>query len=192
MAKKYEFKPDKPRGGLFYRLHLSYQQRRGVLKWGLYALALLALSILQDVILCRLRIFGATTDLVPCGIFLICILEGTERGCVFALVASLVYLFSGTAPGPYAMVLLTFLSVLISALRQAYLQKGFSAAMLCTGLGLLIYEVVLFAIGLFLQLTVPGRLVGFVITAAMTMVTAPAIYYLLGVIGKVGGETWKE
>ena len=192
MKKKYEFKPDKPRGGLFHRLHLSYQQRKGVLKWGLYTLVLLALSILQDVILCRLRIFGATTDLVPCGIFLICILEGTERGCVFALVASLVYLFSGTAPGPYAMVLLTFLPVLISVLRQAYLQKGFSAAMLCTGLGLLIYEVALFAIGLFLQMTVPGRVMGFVITAAMTMVTAPAIYYLLHAIGKVGGEAWKE
>lgn len=192
MAKKYEFKPDKPRGGVFHRLHLSYQQRKNVLKWGLYALALLALSVLQDVILSRLRIFGATTDLVPCGIFLICILEGTERGCVFALAASLVYLFSGTAPGPYAMVLLTFLAVLTSAFRQAYLQKGFSAAMLCTGLGLLIYEVALFAIGLFLQLTVPDRLAGFVVTTAMTMVVAPAVYFLVSAIGTVGGEAWKE
>lgn len=192
MAKKYEFKPDKPRGGLFHRFHLSYQQRRELLKWGLYALALLVLSVLQDVIVCRLRIFGATTDLVPCGIFLICILEGTERGCVFTLAASLVYLFSGTAPGPYAMVLLTFLAVLVSALRQAYLQKGFGAAMLCTGLGLLVYELALFVIGLFLQLTVPDRLIGFVITAAMTLVAAPVLYVLMRAIGTVGGEAWKE
>lgn len=192
MAKKYEFRPDKPRRGLLQRLHLSQQQRRNLLKWGLYALALLVLSVIQDVILCRLRIYGASTDLVPCGIFLICIIEGTERGSVFTLVASLLYLFSGTAPGPYAMVFITALAVTVSAFRQAYLQKGLSAAILCTAAAMLVYELAVFAIGLFLQLTTPARAVGFLITAAMTMVAAPLLYVLMGSIGTIGGETWKE
>ena len=69
---------------------------------------LLVLSVLQDVLLCRFHIFGATTELVPCGIFLICILEGTERSCIFALVASLFYLFSGSSAGIYSIVLVLF------------------------------------------------------------------------------------
>ena len=74
-------------------------------------MALLLISILQDVILCRFRLFGATTDLIPCAIILICIMEGVENGSVFALIASLIYQFSGSAPGMYAMVFITILSV---------------------------------------------------------------------------------
>ena len=104
MARKYEFRPDKPRNGLLSKLFITQKQRRGILKWSLYALVLLVLSVLQDVILCRVNIFGATTDLVPCGIFVICVVEGAEKGCVFALCASMLYLFSGTAPGVRAII----------------------------------------------------------------------------------------
>ena len=192
MAKKYEFKPDKPRSGWLTRLHLTQLQRRALLKWSLYGLVLLVLSVLQDVILCRFSLYGATTELVPCGIFLICLLEGSERGSVFALVASLLYLFSGTAPGPYAMVSIIILAVVMTAFRQGYLQKGFSAAMLCTGVAMVVYELAVFAIGLFLGLTLPSRLTGFLITAALTMLAAPILYSLLLSIGTIGGETWKE
>ena len=119
MAKKYEFKPDKPYSGFWGKLLLTRLQRRGVLKWSLYALVLVALSVLQDVLLCRVRIFGASTELVPCGIFLICILEGMERGSVFALIASLIYLFSGSAAGVYSIVFITALAVGVSWLRQS-------------------------------------------------------------------------
>ncbi len=192
MTKKNEFQPDKPRFGLLDRLYLTKKQRRSVTKWMLYGLTLLALSLLQDVILCHLRIYGASTDLVPCGIFLICILEGTHTGSVFALIASLLYLFSGTAPGPYAMVFLTALSVGVTMFRQAYLQKGFGAAMLGTGTALFLYELLLFAMGLFFGLTLLSRLPGFLITAALSFLAAPALYPAILAIGSIGGEVWKE
>ena len=44
MAKKYEFKPDKPVSGIFSKLFLTPKQRRSILRWGLYALVLLVLS----------------------------------------------------------------------------------------------------------------------------------------------------
>ena len=140
MAKKYEFKPDKPRSGLLNKLYLTQKQRKTFLKWLLYSLVLLVLSVLQDVILCRLRIFGASTDLVPCGIFLICILEGMERGSIFCLIASLLYLFSGTAPGAYCVVLITFLAIFTAFLRQSYLQRSFASTMLCMVLTMLLYK----------------------------------------------------
>lgn len=192
MARKYEFKPDKPNTSFLSKLYLTKRQRLSLLKWGLYALVLLVLSALQDVVLCRFRLFGATTDLVPCAIFLICTIQGLERGSVFALVAALFYLFSGTAPGPYAMVFITFLAVGVTWLRQSFLQAGFAAAMFCTGAAMLVYEMAVFATGLFLQLTLPVRFLGFLLTAGLSLLAAPVLYPICLTIGRIGGESWKE
>ena len=192
MAKRYEFKPDKPVSGFFSKLFLTQKQRRSILRWGLYGLVLLALSVLQDVLLCRFRLFGATTELVPCGIFLICLIEGLERGSVFSLCAACLYLFSGSAPGNYAIVFITALSIGITAFRQSFLRKGFSAAMLCTGAATLLYQLAVFAIGLFLGLTTFGRLGTRCVTALLTFVWAPLLYPILNAISTIGGEAWKE
>lgn len=192
MARKNEFKPDKPRSGLLNKLYLTQKQRRSLLKWGLYTLVLVLLSVLQDVILSRYTLFGANTDLVPCGIFLICILEGMESGSVFCLVASLVYLFSGTAAGPYCVVFITFLGVWAAFIRQSYLQKGFGAATLCTGACVLIYELLVFVFVLFLGLTTLNRVGVFLITGVVSALAAPLLYPAVHFIGTIGGETWKE
>ncbi len=192
MAKKYEFKPDKPQINLLNKLYITPMQRRSFLKWFLYGMILLVLSVLQDVILCRFRLFGATTELVPCAIILICIMEGTERGSLFALISALLYLFSGTAVGTYAMVLITVLAVFACMLRQGYLRKGFSAAMLCTCAAMFLYEMAVFGIGVFLGNTHPGRFIGFCTTAVLSMLAAPVLYPLVQLIGSIGGDTWKE
>lgn len=192
MARKNEFKSDKPHSGFWGKLYLTPKQRKEILKWSLYGALLLALSLLQDVVLCRLDLFGATTELVPVGIFLICILEGAESGSIFALVSSLLYLFSGTAAGPYSMVLITVLAVGVTIFRQAYLQKGLAAAILCAGVAMLAYELLQFVMGLFLGLTIPVRIVGFLITAGLSIIAIPILYPIALSIGTIGGETWKE
>jgi hypothetical protein len=192
MLFKKEFKADKPKSGFLSKLYLTPLQRKGLLKWVLYSLLLILLSVLQDVVLSRLRLFGATTDLVPCGIILICILEGAESGSVFALIASALYLFSGTAPGPYSLVFLTALAIGTSIFRQAYLQKGLGAALLCSGLALVLYELLQFAMGLFLGLTTFSRIIGFLITALLTTGVALPLYPIVLAIESIGGETWKE
>lgn len=192
MARKYKFKPDKPASGLLSKLFLTQQQRRVLLKWTLYSLVLLVLSVLQDVILCRFRLFGATTELVPCGIFLICLTEGLEQGSIFSLCAGCLYLFSGTAAGTYSIVFITALSVGITYFRQSYLQKSFNASMLCTGFAMLVYELCVFGIGLFFSLTTLSRVFSFSLTALLTMVAAPALYPLFRAISTIGGESWKE
>lgn len=192
MAKKHEFKPDKPRTGLLGRLFLTRKQRRSVLKWGLYALLLLMLSVLQDCIFSRTHFFGATTDLVPCGIFLICILEGAETGSLFGLIASTAYFFSGTAPGAYCIVFITVLGVCAAAFRQGYLQEGFGAAMLCTGAAVVLYELAVFVFGLFISATHWGRMGVFCLTAVLTAIAAPLLYFLARCINSIGGHAWNE
>jgi len=192
MARKYEFKPDKPHSGFFDKLYITSQQRKVLLKWGLYTVLLLVLSVLQDVIFCRMDIFGATTDLVPCAIFLICILEGVDAGGVFCLIASLIYFFSGTAAGPYCIPFMVFPGVIITVFRQSYLQKGFGAAMLCTAIAMLVYELLTFGTGLFLGQTYGSRIGVFALTGALSLVAVPALYPLCKLIGRIGGEIWKE
>lgn len=192
MGRQKDFKPDKEGASLLSRLYITQKQRKSIYKWALYALILLVLSVLQDVTLCRIRVLGATTDLVPCAIILICVLEGAESGAIFALVSSLVYLYTGTAPGPYCMVFLVVFGLGISIFRQAYLQSGFSACLLCTTAGMLAYEGGVFLIGLFLGYTLPQRWIGFLITTGMTLVTVPALYPLLLRTQSIGGQTWKE
>ena len=192
MARKYEFKPDKQKTSLLSRLSLTKQQRQNLLKWTLYGLCLLALLLLQDMVLCRVKVLGATTELLPCAIFLICLLQDPEDGSVFALVASLVYLFTGSSPGMYVPILMTFLAVGAMFLRQSYLQKGFGSVLLCTVGAMLLYEVCVFLISLFLQLTRPDRFVGFMITAGLSLLSAPVLYPVFARISRIGGTVWNE
>ncbi len=192
MAKKSEFRPDKPSTSLLSRLILTKKQQKTALKWIFYAGILIFLSVLQDVLLSQVHLLNATTELVPCAIFLISILEGLHSGSVFSLVAGLLYLFSGTAPGPYSMVAITFLSVGVCIFRQAFLQESFSSAILCTAMAMFAYVTVNFLFGWFLGLTVLSRLHGFFITAALSLLAVPILYPVLKAINAFGGHSWKE
>ena len=190
--KKQEFRPDRFRNDTLGKLLLTKKQRQTVLRWTLYSLVCLIGLIVQDVVMSRVSVFGGTTDLVPALIFAVCVLQGGESSCIFALTASVIYQFSGSAPGPYSIVLITFLSVIAAIFRQGYLRKGFSSLMLCCTVGLFLYELAIFGIGVFLGYTMGARFPVFLITAALTLVVLPVVYPILLSIGKIGGATWKE
>lgn len=192
MAKKYEFQPDKPYSTWLNKLQLTRQQQKQVLKWSLYALLLIILSVVQDVVLCRMRLYGGTTELVPCGIFIISVLEGTQRGCVFSLIAAFVYLLSGSAPGPHVLVLITVLAVVVTALRQAYLHPGLPATFLCTMVAMAFYELIVFGFCLLLGLTTFDRYLSFVVPAVLTLAAVPIVYPITHAISAIGGNSWKE
>lgn len=192
MAKKYSFKPDRIKTNILSKLYLTQTQRRTILKWSLYGLMLLVLSLLQDVVLCRFRIGGSTTELLPCAIFLICLIEGSESGSIFTLVAASLYLFSGSVPGVYSLIFITILGIGVTILRQAYFQKGFMAALVCVAGAMFVYELLVFAIGLFLGLTVFGRIFGFLLTAGLSLISVPILYPIVLAIASIGGQTWKE
>lgn len=192
MARKYEFKPDRQRTSLLSKLSLTKQQKWNLVKWSLYGLCLLVLSLLQDMVLCRFRVLGATTELLPCAIFVICLLQSPEDGSLFAMIAAFLYLFTGSSPGMYAPVLITFLAVGVLFLRQSYLQRGFGSILLCTVGAMVFYELFVFFISLFLQLTRPDRFVGFMITAGLSLISVPVLYPLFARINKIGGNAWND
>lgn len=193
MAKrKYEFRPDPTGFDWAGKLLLTKKQRKSVLKWLLYSLVCVAGLVLQDSMLSRLRILGGGLELTPALIILICVLEGCDNGCVFALAGSMIYVFSGSGQDRYCIAFLTLAAVLAAAFRQSYLRRGVGSDLICVGGAMVLYELCVFAVGLFLELTYGGRWGVFVMTALVSTLTAGALYRPLKIIGTIGGNVWKE
>ena len=189
---KIEFKPD-PTGSDHRKIfQLTGYQRSQILKWFLYALLAFGALLVQDTILGRIRIGGATTDLLVGVVMLVAMLEGAENGGVFALLASVFYYLSGSAPGPYVIALVTAVAVVGSLYRQGYWSQSMSSTLLCSFLSMVSYEVLLMIAGIFLKLTVLRRIGVFLSVAVLTTIALVPLYYVARGIGQIGGELWKE
>lgn len=192
LRRKQEFRPDAPAVSLPKLFHLTQLQRRSLLKWTLYALVCLFLLIVQDTIMSRFHFFGGTTDLAVCAILLITVVEGIDKGSIFAMIASLLYFFSGSAPGAFAVALITILGIGAAMFRQLFWHRNERSILLCTGLALMAYELGVFLGGLFLELTHFGRVGAFLMTGLLSCVLLLPLYPLIDRIGRIGGTEWKE
>lgn len=189
--KKYDFRPDE-RTDRFKGFHMTRLQRLNILKWLLYAVLCIFLLVVQDVIMSRVRIFGAPMDLPAAVILLITVLVGSNYGSVFVLLASTFYWFSGSAPGPYCIGLMTFLGVIAAVFRQVWWRRGLRSTVLCAGAALILYEIAVFVIALISGLAPWSRAGIFLLTAVYSWVVMVPLYPLACKIGKIGGEPWKE
>lgn len=190
--KKIEFRPDPTGHDWAGKLRLTPLQRRALLKWVLYSLVCLTGLVLQDSMLARLRLFGGCFDVTPALIILVCVLEGSENGSLFALFGSMIYVFSGTGQGHYCIALLTIAAVAAALFRQGYLRRGPASDLTCVGGAMIVYELAVFAAGLFLGLTYRARWPVFLMTAIVSTLAAGAVYAPLKHIGTTGGNAWKE
>ena len=190
--KKIEFRPDPTGHNWADKLKLTPLQRKSLLKWVLYSAVCVAGLVLQDSMLARARLFGGCFDVTPALIVLICVLEGSENGSLFALVASMVYVFSGTGQGYYCIAMLTLAAVLATIFRQAYLRRGAASDLICVGGAMMLYEMGVFVAGMLQGLTYRARWGVFFMTAVISTLTAGAVYALLKYIGTIGGNAWKE
>lgn len=188
--RKYEFQPDRPQTNILDKLYLTKRQRNSLVRWSLHGLFLLCLSLIQDVILCRMNIFGATTNLVPCGIFTLCILLGAERGCVFALVAAMLFEFSGMGPGVYSIALIPIAGIGLSMLQQTLLQKNVASDLLFIAFAIAFYELFTFGVSVAIGESALFRVFSALATAVMSVICAFIFYPVFNAIEKIGGNTW--
>lgn len=191
-VKKHEFRPDRQGTSTLRKLWPTPQQQVRILRWALYGVLSLIALLLQDVLLYRVNVVGGCTDAAPCLVLMVTVLAGAESGSIFALIASVLYFFSGSSQGFYVIPLLTAIAVFAAVFRQAFLRRGFFALLACVGLGMLLYELSLFGISLFLQLTVFTRIRAALMTAVLSLAIVPIAYPLLLAIGKLGGDPWGE
>lgn len=190
--KKIEFRPDPAGFDWISKLMLTPKQQKSVVKWLLYSCVCVAGLVVQDSMLVRARLLGGSFELAPALITLICVLEGCDKGALFSLLGSMIYVFSGTGPGYWGIVLLTLSAALAAAFRQSYLRRSAGSDLICAGGAMVLYEMGVFFVGLFLQLTYPARWSIFVMTALVSTLAAGVLYRPLKHIGTIGGNEWKE
>ena len=187
-----EFKPDARHGAVIKTLRLTRQQRLRLLRWVAYVAAIVMALVVQDVIMSKIRIFGATTDLAVAVILMITVLEGVDVGSLFVLIASTLYYFSGSAPGAYSIGLITFAGIFVSLIRQMYLRRSRGAIILCAGAAQMVYVIGLYAVGLFSGLTRWDRLFALLVSGGLNILVMIPLYPLIYKIGMIGGNVWKE
>ena len=187
-----EFRPDPNTATWLKTRKLTQQQKLRLVKWLLYTLIVVMSLVLQDVILSQLRLFGATTDLAVGAILLITVIEGTDVGSLFILIASSLYWFSGSAPTPVCIILLTAFGIAATMFRQMFWHRSRGTLTRCACLALTAYELSLFVTGIMQGLTYWGRLPSFLLTSAYTCLVMIPLYSLVYKTGLIGGNTWKE
>ena len=192
MRKKQEFKPDRVGTGLLDKLWLTPLQQLRVLRWALFGVVCVVGLLMQDVLLYRINIGGGCTDLMPCLIIMVAVMQEPESGGIFALVMSVVYFFSGSAPGVHSIFLLTALSVAVTIFRQVCLWRGFGAVMTCSSVAMFVYEMALFGVNLFLKQTTLQRFGAAMVTGRLSVLSLFLAYPVLRAISKIGGDSWKE
>ena len=191
-ASRAEFQPDRQESALVKSLHFTKQQRQNLLRWGLLILTCILCLVIQDCIMSRIHLFGATTDLGVAAVLLIALLEGTQTGSIFALLAGTVYFFSGSAPGAYCVALITVPTMLCGLFRQKYWRRSTGSMLLCSAIAMAVYELGLFAIAVFMGLTHWARFPYFALTALYSIVLMIPLYQLIYRIGRIGGHIWNE
>ena len=187
-----DFKPDAPTSTWLKTARLTQQQRLRLTKWALYILTTVLCLVVQDVIMSQATLFGATTDLAVCAILLITVIEGTEVGSLFVLIASTLYYFSGSAPTAWCIGLMTFLGIGATLFRQMFWHRSKGSVILCAAIALTAYEMGLFVVGIMSELTIAGRVGFFLLTVLYSCLALIPLYSLIYKIGLIGGNTWKE
>ena len=191
-ARQPEFRQDTLGTGFLKKLYMTKQQRLRILRWLSYSLSCLAALLIQDNILSRLPIMGACIDLPAAVILLITVIEGTESGSIFVLLASTLYYFTGSAPGPYVVALMTVFGIGATLFRQAYWHRSQGAILLCACMALMLYEVGTFGGAIFMKLTRWDRIGRFLLSGLYGCVLMVPLYPLMHKFGSIGGHTWKE
>ena len=190
--KDLEFKPDVQKATWAKTTRLTKLQQLRLVRWMLYVLTVVGCLVVQDVIMSQFSILGATTDLPVCAILLITVMEGTEVGSIFVLIASVLYYFSGNAPTAWCIGLMTCFGIGATLFRQMFWHRSKGSIILCSAIAVTAYELGLFVVGLGSKLTHWGRLPSFAMTAVYGCLVLIPLYSLIYKIGLIGGNTWKE
>ena len=187
-----EFKPDVQKATWLKTNRLTKLQQLRLARWMLYVLTVVACLVVQDVVMSQFRLFGATTDLPACAILLITVIEGTEIGSIFVLIASTLYYFSGNAPTALCIALMAVFGIGSTLFRQMFWHRSKGSIVLCGSIALTLYEIGLFVVGIMTGLTHWGRLPAFLLTAFYSSLVMIPLDSLIFKIGLIGGNTWKE
>lgn len=143
--------------------------------------------MLQTVILGKDGIAGQSPDIVAVVIITVCMVEGPERGGLFALLTSVFWALSGIDRGALQILCLTAIPILCSHYSRKIFSLAYIPALITCGLTMFVAHTLSFLLKAFYEATptylyttrlLPGILI--------SLLFQPLIYWLSKSIEKIG------
>ncbi len=169
------------------KFYITPGQWRHFFRWTLYSLLFLSAMILQTVIWGDDGFLGQNPHVVAVAILTVCMVEGPERGGLFALLSSTFWALSGIDRGALQILCLTTLPILSVYWTRKLFSISYIPDLLSCGLILFITNTVDFLLRMFYD-GIPGymfftRLLPGIV---VTLLFQPLIYWLVKSMEKIG------
>lgn len=169
------------------KFYITPGQWRHFFRWTLYSLLFLSAMILQTVIWGDDGFLGQNPHVVAVVILTVCMVEGTERGGLFALLTSTFWALSGIDRGALQILCLTTLPILSVYWTRKLFSISYIPDLLSCGLILFITNTVDFLLRMFYD-GVPGHMffTRLLPGIGVTLLFQPLIYWLVKSMEKIG------
>ncbi len=169
------------------KFYITPGQWRHIFRWTLYTLLFLTALIVQTVILGKDGFLGQYPDIVAVVIITVCMVEGPERGGLFALLTSTFWALSGIDRGALQILFLTILPILCCYFSRRIFSITYIPDLISCALILFVTNSVVFFLKIFYDAIpshmfftrlLPGILV--------SLLFQPLIYWLVKSMEKIG------
>ena len=164
------------------------QRYKKFIMWLLYAALFLAVMLVQNMLLGRLRFFGVKLNLMPIAIACIAIWTGHEPGALFGLLTGLIWAATGADDGSLAIVSFTVIGTLAGWLCDSVFPQRFLPAMLLSFGAVLGHELARYLLKFYLESTETVLFAWVPATVFLSVLAAPVLYLLAKAIGKAGSN----
>lgn len=162
------------------------QRKKTVTMWALYALFFLAVLLVQDAMLGRVTLWGASLMLVPAAAFAVAVHTGAEEGGLFCLIASIVWALSGAADGGLMILLLTFCGIVCGYLATSVLQSWLIPASALCLVALALTLGISYAVHIYLEELAKSGIRVYLLQVGMSLPFVPLFVWVCDRIRKVG------
>ena len=159
-----------------------------IIKWLVYALALLPIWILDAFLLGRWPLFGTVPLLLPLAVVAVAVLEGATAGAGFGMGVGLLWALGYADVGGGMVSFMVVAGMLSGVAAQYALTQGFAGCFICSTGTLVVLELLRVARGIFIQLAPLPVLLGVAGKELfLTLLWTPAVYFVfLQAFRKVG------
>ena len=166
---------------------MNQRYRKGM-KWTLYSLLFLLSMLVGSTILGGMDIFGTKITILPLVIICVACREGHESGGLFALITTVIWTLSGVGGSSIYIVMLCLVSVVAGYFCTTYFTKGPFPAMAACMVGLALSEGTIALQRIYFGLEMPADTMTILaVQMVVSFILAPFIWWMVRLIGKVGG-----
>jgi len=169
--------------------YITPKQWMHILRWIVYTVSFVILMMIETVMIGRHTIMGVHLSFVPVMITCVCMIEGPERGGIYAFLMSLVWCFSGADYGYCSVAVLTCVPILASLICQNVIKGKFIPSLISSAVVLLVDQSFIFIIKYFLGYVGLNQYTSVLLPmVGLSVLSQPILFLLVKAISKIGDK----